>query len=178
MSMFGGSFIHIMFFGLGLRIFLRAMHFRIRNHAGDRDRVTDVITQLVAIAREFPSAALRRSKSVLVGVVAFLQAARERPCFIVSGAGCVLRHRPASCASNQEQRKKCNRNLHCHRLPPKSRFENWNRRPGLLLIDPAYLRIRRFVCKAGAPASQPNKCYCRRRRVSVLLWTLLFRPSP
>ena len=113
-SMFGGNFIHIMFFGLGLDIFLRAMHFRIRNHAGDRDCVADVITQLVAVALEFPSAALRRSKSVLVGVIALLQAARERPCFIVSGTRCVLRRRPAGCDSQQEQRKKCHRELQFH----------------------------------------------------------------
>jgi len=147
--MFGGFLIHIVFFCLGLHIFLRAVHFRIRNHAGDRDCMADVIAQLVAVALEFPSAALRRSKSVLVGVVAFLQAARERPCFIVSGTGCVLRRGPASCASKQEQRKKCHRDLYFHRLPPKIRFENWNRRPGLLFIDPAYLRIRRFICIAG-----------------------------
>ncbi len=136
--MFGGIFIHTMFFGLGLRIFLRAMQFRIRNHAGDRDCVSDVITQPVAVALEFPSAALRRSKPLLVGVIAFLQATRERPCFVVSGTGCVLRRRPASCASEQEQRKKCHRDIHFHQLPPKSGFENWNRRPGLLLIEPVY----------------------------------------
>ena len=104
-TMFRRIFVHIMFLGLGLSIFLGAMHFRIGNHAGDCDGVADVITQLVAVALEFPSAALRRSKFVFVSVIAFLQAARERPCFIVSGSRCVLRRRPASCASKQEQRK-------------------------------------------------------------------------
>ena len=84
MAMFGGILIHIVFFGLGLRVFLGSMHFGIRNDAGNGDGVADVRTQLVAVALEFPSATLRRCKFVFVSVIAFLQAARERPCFIVS----------------------------------------------------------------------------------------------
>lgn len=110
--MFSGILIHAVLFRLGLRVFLHTVHFGIRDRAGNRNRMADMSTQLVAVALELPSAALRRGKSVLVGVVAFLQAARERPCLIMGGACCILRLRQAGCAGKQEQRKRCHRDLH------------------------------------------------------------------
>jgi hypothetical protein len=128
-TMFGGILIHAMLFCFGLRIFFHAVHFRIRNQASNRNRMTDVIAELVAVALELPSAALRRGESVLVGVVAFLQAARERPCFIMGGACCVLRRCQAGCTGKQEQRKRCHRDHHFHVLPPKVEPEKWESRP-------------------------------------------------
>jgi hypothetical protein len=51
------------------------------DHAGNRNRMTDVLAELDAVALDFPSAVFRRSKFVLISVVALLQAASERPCF-------------------------------------------------------------------------------------------------
>jgi hypothetical protein len=115
-TMSGGILIHAMLFCFGLRIFFHAMHFRIRNQASNRNRMTDVIVELVAVALELPSAALRRGKSVLVGVVAFLQKpASVRVLLWVVLV--VLRRCQAGCTGKQEQRKRCHRDHHFHVLP-------------------------------------------------------------
>ncbi len=86
--------------------------------------------QLEAVVLELPSAALRRGMSVLVGEFAYLQADRERPCFIMGGACCVLRRRQAGCGRKQEQHKRYHRDLHFHVLPPKFGLGKWESRPG------------------------------------------------
>jgi hypothetical protein len=58
-TMLSGILIHAVLFCLGLRIFLHTVHFGIRNRARNRNRMADMSAQLVAVALELPSAALR-----------------------------------------------------------------------------------------------------------------------
>jgi hypothetical protein len=76
--------------------------------------MTDVLAELDAVALDFPSAVFRRSKFVLISVVALLQAASERPCFlwVVFVVSCAAAN-PAVPA-NRKQRSKCHRHLHFH----------------------------------------------------------------
>jgi len=117
--MLSGVFIHTVLFRLGLRVFLHAVHFGIRDHAGNRNFMTDMIAELEGVAVELPSAAFRRSKLVLIGGVARLKAARERPRFLMGSFG--LCRSQSGSARKQEQGKKCHRDLHFH--PYLRRFE-------------------------------------------------------
>lgn len=111
--MLGGTLSHTVLFGLALHVFFHAMHCGIRDHAGDRDRMTDMLAQLDGIAGDLPSAAFRRSELVLIGRIARLKAARDRPHFLVGGFCFVLRSQSSS-ARNHKQRKKCHCDLEFH----------------------------------------------------------------
>ena len=50
--MLGGVLIHAVLFCLGLGVFLHAVHFGIRDHAGNRDCMTNVIAELEAAGTE------------------------------------------------------------------------------------------------------------------------------
>jgi hypothetical protein len=119
--MLGGVLIHAVLFCLGLGVFLHAVHFGIRDHAGNRDCMTNVIAELEAVALDLPSAAFRRTKVVLIGVFSFLKAAREGPYFLMCGFCCVLRRSQSGSARKQEQRKKCQRDLNF--IPNLRRFD-------------------------------------------------------
>src|SRR5258706_9707062 len=57
-AMFGGVLAHAMFFRLALRIFLRAMHSRIGNHAGNSDRMSHMRCKFDRVTFDFPGAAV------------------------------------------------------------------------------------------------------------------------
>src|ERR1700682_1779457 len=105
--MLGGVLFHAVFFCLGLGVFLHAVHFGIRDHAGNRDCMTNVVAELKAVALDLPSAAFRRSEVVLFGIFALLKAAREHPYFLMSGFCCVLRRSQSGSTDKRTQRKKC-----------------------------------------------------------------------
>lgn len=86
--MLGGVLIHAVLFRLGLRVFFRAVQCGVGDYAGNRNCMTDMIAELEGVALDLPSAAFRRSQLVLIGGVALLQAARERPRFLM-GRFCV-----------------------------------------------------------------------------------------
>lgn len=137
--MLSGVLVHTVLFGLGLHIFLHAVHFGIGDHAGNRNFMTDMIAEFEGIAVELPSATFRRSKLVLIGRVARLEAARERPRFLMGSFG--LRRSQSGSARIHEQRKKCHRDLHFHPLPPKVRIEKRKNRPGNRLVNCGFIRI-------------------------------------
>jgi hypothetical protein len=89
--MFGGVLIHAVLFRLGLRIFFRAVQRGVGDYAGYRDGMSDMISELDGIALDLPSGAFCGSKLVLIGIVAFLKATRERARFLVCSFCCVLR---------------------------------------------------------------------------------------
>ena len=70
---------------LGLRVFFHAVRCGVRDYAGYRDGMRDVLSELDAVALDFPGGAFRRRKFVLIGVVALLKAAGEGPCFLMGG---------------------------------------------------------------------------------------------
>jgi hypothetical protein len=76
--------------------------------------MTNVIAELKAIALDLPSATFRRSKVVLIGVLALLKAARERPYFLMGGFCCVLCRSQSDSTDKRTQRKKCHRDLEFH----------------------------------------------------------------
>src|ERR1700675_433939 len=105
--MLGRILTHAVLFCLGLRIFLHAVHFGIGDHAGNRNRMTDMITELEAVTLDLPSAAFRRCKLVLISVVTVLKAARKRPRFLMGGFCCVLRRSQSASTRKHAQRKIC-----------------------------------------------------------------------
>src|SRR5580692_7607731 len=129
--MLGGVFIHAVFFRLSLRVFLHAMHCGVCDYAGNRDGMTYMFSERDGVTLDLPSAAFRRSEFVLVGVVALLKAASERPRFLVGRFCCVLCSGHRGNAGKHEQREKRHGDLDFHSLPPKLRFEEWMNRPEL-----------------------------------------------
>src|SRR5882762_3536756 len=113
-AMLGGVLTHAVLFCRVLSIFLHAVHCGIGDHAGNPNRMTDMIAELDGVALDLPSAAFRRSKIVLIGVLGLLKAAGERPRFLMSGFCCVLRRSQSGSARKHEQRKKCHRDLKFH----------------------------------------------------------------
>jgi hypothetical protein len=45
--------------------------------------MTDMLAEVEGVGFDLPSAAFRRSEPVLIGIVALLKAAPERPCFLM-----------------------------------------------------------------------------------------------
>ena len=76
---------------LGLRVFFHAVRCGVGDYAGYRDGMRDMISELDGVTLDFPGGAFRRRKLVLIGVVALLKAASERPCFLMGGFCRVLR---------------------------------------------------------------------------------------
>jgi len=137
--MLGGVLIHTVLFGLGLRVFLHAVHLGIGDHAGNRYFMTYMIAELEGVAVELPSAAFCRSKLVLIGRVARLKAARERPRFLMGSFG--LCRSQSGRARKHEQRKKYYRDLNFHPLPPRVRNEKRKSRPGTRLVNCGFIGI-------------------------------------
>src|SRR3979490_1982253 len=80
--MLGGVLTHAVLFCRVLSIFLHAVHCGIGDHAGNPNRMTDMIAELDGVALDLPSAAFRRSKIVLIGVLALLKAAESVRVFL------------------------------------------------------------------------------------------------
>src|SRR5712691_8523186 len=128
--MLGGVLIYAALSCLGLHVFLHPVHCGIGDHAGNRNRMTDMLAELDSVAPDLPGAALRRSELVLIGAIARLKAARERPRLLMGGFFALRRSQSGS-ISKHEQRKKCHRDLDFHPLPPKVRIEKRKNRQEL-----------------------------------------------
>src|ERR1700676_1959451 len=60
-TILGGVLTHAVLFCLGLSVFLHAVHFGIGDHAGNRNRMTNMIAELEGVALDLPSPTFRRS---------------------------------------------------------------------------------------------------------------------
>ena len=74
--------------------------------------MTDMVAEFEAVAFDLPSAAFRRGKPILIGVIALLKAAGERPCFLMGGFCCVLRRNQSGSSGKHRQWKKCHSDSH------------------------------------------------------------------
>jgi hypothetical protein len=138
-TMLGRVLIDAVFLGLGLRVFFHAVCRGVRDYAGYRDGMRDMISELDGVALDLPSGTLRRRKFVLIGVVALLKAASERPSFLMGGFGRVLRGSQSN-TGKHDQPKKYYYGLQFHSVPPRCNLEA-EERTRTRMVDYAYLKI-------------------------------------
>jgi hypothetical protein len=80
----------------------------------------DVFVEFDAVALDLPVTAVLRGKIVLIGILAFLKTARERPCFLVGGLCCVLCRSQSDRARKHEQRNNSRHDFEIHHWPPRA----------------------------------------------------------
>jgi len=112
MTVLGGVFIHAVLFHFSLHVFFHPVLGGIRYYADNLDRMADMFAEFDGVALDLPGAAALRGKVVLIGILAFLKTAGERPRFLVGGFCCVRSQ--SGRARKHEQRNNPRHDLEIH----------------------------------------------------------------
>jgi hypothetical protein len=113
-----GVFVHAVLFHFGFRVFLHRVFFVMRDYSGHCDGMSDMVVEFDAVALDLPGGPTFCGQIVLIGILAFLKTARERPRFLVGGFCCVLCSSQSDRARKHEQRNHPRHDLEIRSIGP------------------------------------------------------------